>query len=102
MRHLAALWLVMLAVLVALPAQVQAQVPTAEAGAPSFLEVCAEKTEERGRLRYCDDYFRQGLGAGADPVLYLRDRITRLRASHEGQRGGQVPELLTAVYITAF
>jgi hypothetical protein len=105
MRRLAAIWLLLLTALVAVPPQALAQTsPAAQAsaGAPSFLEVCADKTEERGRLRYCDDYFRQGLGAGADPVLYLRDRITRLRASHEASAADKYQSFLTAVYITAF
>lgn len=105
MRYLAALWLVLLTALVAVPPQVQAQTSPAaraSAGVPSFLEVCAEKTEERGRLRYCDDYFRQGLGAGADPVLYLRDRITTLRASQEANAESNYESFLTAVAIVAF
>lgn len=69
---------------------------------PSFIEVCADKTEERGRLRYCDVYFREALGAKADPVLYLRDRITHLRASQEANAEDNYESFLTAVAITAF
>lgn len=62
----------------------------------------ADKSDERGRLRYCDDYFRQGLGAAADPVLYLRDRITTLRASQEANAEDNYESFLTAVAIVAF
>jgi|UniRef100_UPI003BA925DC hypothetical protein len=68
----------------------------------SFVDVCADKSDERGRLRYCDDYFRQGLGAAADPVLYLRDRITTLRASQEANAEDNYESFLTAVAIVAF
>lgn len=68
----------------------------------SFVEACADKSDERGRLRYCDDYFRQGLGAAADPVLYLRDRITTLRASQEANAEDNYESFLTAVAIVAF
>lgn len=35
-------------------------------------------------------------------MLYLRDRITRLRASHEANASEKYQSFLTAVYITAF
>ncbi|WP_349359238.1 phenylalanyl-tRNA synthetase subunit alpha [Stappia sp.] len=80
--------------------------PSAVAQTPaqpqSFLEVCAEKSAERGRLRYCDDYFRDALGPAADPVLYLRDRITSLRASQEASAAENYESFLTAVAIVAF
>lgn len=77
--------------------------PAGGVSAPaSFVEVCAEKSRERGRLRYCDEYFVQGLGAGADPVLYLRDRITVIRAQHEAAAEEKYASFLTAIYLTAF
>lgn len=80
------------------PAPVAAQ----PAEPASFVEVCADKTQERGRLRYCDDYFRQALGPQADTVLYLRDRITTLRASQEVNAESNYESFLTAVAIVAF
>lgn len=76
---------------------------TAQGGAPgSFVELCADKSDERGRLRFCDEYFRQHLGVAADPVLYLRDRITTLRASQEANAENNYESFLTAVAIVAF
>ena len=60
-------------------ADIDERVPTPT----SFMEACAEKIESRGRLRFCDTYFRDKLGTEADALLYLRDRITTLRANHE-------------------
>ncbi|MHC5654887.1 phenylalanyl-tRNA synthetase subunit alpha [Stappia sp. ICDLI1TA098] len=68
----------------------------------SFVDVCADKSGERGRLRFCDAYFRDGLGVQADPVLYLRDRITTLRASQEANAESNYESFLTAVGIVAF
>ena len=68
----------------------------------SFVEVCADKTSERGRLRYCDAYFRDALGPQADAVLYLRDRITTLRASQEVNAESNYESFLSAVAIVAF
>ena len=68
----------------------------------SFVEACADKSQERGRLRYCDAYFREGLGPQADTVLYLRDRITTLRASQEVNAESNYESFLTAVAIVAF
>ncbi|MCC4247140.1 phenylalanyl-tRNA synthetase subunit alpha [Stappia indica] len=68
----------------------------------SFVEACAGKSQERGRLRYCDDYFREALGPQADTVLYLRDRITTLRASQEVNAESNYESFLTAVAIVAF
>jgi hypothetical protein len=68
----------------------------------SFVEACADKTAERGRLRYCDAYFRDALGPQADAVLYLRDRITTLRASQEVNAESNYESFLTAVAIVAF
>jgi len=83
--------------------QMQSQTQAPPRGQPqSFLEVCAEKSAERGRLRYCDDYFRDALGVAADPVLYLRDRITSLRASQEASAAENYESFLTAVAIVAF
>ncbi len=75
-----------------------ARVPTPT----SFLEACAEKIEDRGRLRFCDTYFRQQLGTEADALLYLRDRITRLRAAHESSSAEKYQSFLQAIYIVAF
>ncbi|KZM48349.1 phenylalanyl-tRNA synthetase subunit alpha [Labrenzia sp. OB1] len=68
----------------------------------SFLEACAEKIESRGRLRFCDTYFRDKLGTEADALLYLRDRITRLRAGHEASSAEKYQSFLQAIYIVAF
>ncbi|MBD1544832.1 phenylalanyl-tRNA synthetase subunit alpha [Roseibium aggregatum] len=68
----------------------------------SFVEACAEKSQERGRLRFCDTYFRQKLGTQADALLYLRDRITRLRASHEASAAEKYDSFLSSIYIVAF
>lgn len=68
----------------------------------SFMEACAEKIEERGRLRFCGSYFRDKLGTQADALLYLRDRITRLRASHEESSAEKYESFLQAIYIVAF
>lgn len=78
------------------PAGAQPAQPT------SFVEACADKSQERGRLRYCDAYFREGLGPQADTVLYLRDRITTLRASQEVNAESNYESFLTAVAIVAF
>jgi len=75
---------------------VRVQTPT------SFLEACAEKIESRGRLRFCDTYFRDKLGTEADALLYLRDRITRLRAGHEASSAEKYQSFLQAIYIVAF
>ncbi|TYC49248.1 phenylalanyl-tRNA synthetase subunit alpha [Rhodobacterales bacterium] len=68
----------------------------------SFMEACAEKIENRGRLRFCDTYFRDQLGTEADALLYLRDRITQLRASHEASSAEKYSSFLQAIYIVAF
>ncbi|MBD8892392.1 phenylalanyl-tRNA synthetase subunit alpha [Roseibium litorale] len=68
----------------------------------SFLEACAEKIESRGRLRFCDTYFQEKLGPQADALLYLRDRITGLRASHEAAATEKYNSFLSAVAIVAF
>ncbi|WP_417671123.1 phenylalanyl-tRNA synthetase subunit alpha [Roseibium sp.] len=68
----------------------------------SFLEACAEKIESRGRLRFCGEYFRDKLGTQADALLYLRDRITGLRASHEEAAQQKYDSFLSAIYIVAF
>ena len=68
----------------------------------SFLEACADKIERRGRLRFCDTYFREKLGTEADALLYLRDRITRLRAGHEASSAEKYQSFLQAIYIVAF
>lgn len=68
----------------------------------SFLEACAEKIDARGRLRFCGEYFREKLGTQADSLLYLRDRITRLRASHEAAALEKYHGFLSATYIVAF
>ncbi|MBO6754830.1 MAG: phenylalanyl-tRNA synthetase subunit alpha [Roseibium sp.] len=68
----------------------------------SFMEACAEKIEERGRLRFCGEYFRDKLGTEADAILYLRDRITVLRASHEAAAADKYGSFLSAIYIVAF
>ncbi|NRG16203.1 phenylalanyl-tRNA synthetase subunit alpha [Rhizobiales bacterium] len=92
----------LIAVLLAPMAFAQAIAPKTEAAPRSFTEVCADKSEERGRLRYCDDYFTAALGTSADPVLYLRDRITVLRSQHEAKATESYGSFLTAIYITAF
>ncbi|MTI00043.1 phenylalanyl-tRNA synthetase subunit alpha [Roseibium sp. RKSG952] len=68
----------------------------------SFLEACADKIEERGRLRFCGEYFETKLGSQADALLYLRDRITTLRASHEQSASEKYSSFLSAIYIVAF
>lgn len=68
----------------------------------SFMEACAEKIENRGRLRFCGEYFREKLGTQADALLYLRDRITGLRASHEEAAAEKYKSFLSAIYIVAF
>ncbi|WP_417688138.1 phenylalanyl-tRNA synthetase subunit alpha [Roseibium sp.] len=68
----------------------------------SFLEACADKIESRGRLRFCDTYFREKLGTQADALLYLRDRITGLRASHEEAAKDKYDSFLSAIYIVSF
>ena len=80
------------------PADQDTRVPTPT----SFLEACAEKIESRGRLRFCDTYFREKLGTEADALLYLRDRITRLRAGHEASSAEKYQSFLQAIYIVAF
>lgn len=82
-----------------------AQTADRESRAPtptSFMEACAEKIESRGRLRFCDTYFRDKLGTEADALLYLRDRITRLRAGHEASSAEKYQSFLQAIYIVAF
>lgn len=82
-----------------------AQTADRESRAPtptSFMEACAEKIESRGRLRFCDTYFRDKLGTEADALLYLRDRITRLRAGHEASSTEKYQSFLQAIYIVAF
>ncbi len=68
----------------------------------SFLEACSEKIESRGRLRFCGEYFRDKLGSEADALLYLRDRITTLRASHTESASDKYGSFLQAIYIVAF
>jgi hypothetical protein len=51
---------------------------------------------------FCDTYFRDKLGTEADALLYLRDRITRLRASHETSSADKYESFLQAIYIVAF
>lgn len=68
----------------------------------SFLDACADKIEERGRLRFCGEYFSEKLGTQADALLYLRDRITGLRASHEASAAEKYKSFLSAIYIVAF
>ncbi|WP_150525255.1 phenylalanyl-tRNA synthetase subunit alpha [Roseibium sediminis] len=68
----------------------------------SFMEACADKIENRGRLRFCGEYFREKLGTQADALLYLRDRITGLRASHEEAAAEKYKSFLSAIYIVAF
>lgn len=68
----------------------------------SFMEACADKIESRGRLRFCDNYFRDKLGTEADALLYLRDRITTLRANHEASSTAKYESFLQAIYIVAF
>ena len=86
-----------------LPAAAQtADKDTRVATPTSFLEACAEKIENRGRLRFCDTYFREKLGTEADALLYLRDRITRLRAGHEESSTEKYHSFLQAIYIVAF
>ena len=68
----------------------------------SFMEACADKIENRGRLRFCGEYFREKLGTQADALLYLRDRITGLRASHEEAAAAKYKSFLSAIYIVAF
>jgi hypothetical protein len=62
------------------------------------------RREDRGARppALCDDYFRDKLGTEADAVLYLRDRITRLRASHEASSADKYQSFLQAIYIVAF
>ncbi|WP_269583929.1 phenylalanyl-tRNA synthetase subunit alpha [Roseibium sp. Sym1] len=93
----------LLLVAAALPAAAQtADKDTRVASPTSFLEACAEKIESRGRLRFCDTYFREKLGTEADALLYLRDRITRLRAGHEASSAEKYQSFLQAIYIVAF
>lgn len=68
----------------------------------SFLQACADKIEDRGRLRFCGEYFEEQLGSQADALLYLRDRITGLRASHETSASEKYASFLSATYIVAF
>ncbi len=92
-----------LTLLAAVPASAQtSDLSTRVAKPTSFLEACAEKIEERGRLRFCDTYFREKLGTQADALLYLRDRITKLRAGHEAAAGEKYDSFLNSVYIVAF
>jgi hypothetical protein len=94
---------VLLLVAAVLPAAAQtADKDTRVASPTSFLEACAEKIESRGRLRFCDTYFREKLGTEADALLYLRDRITRLRAGHEASSAEKYQSFLQAIYIVAF
>ncbi|ADZ72160.1 hypothetical protein [Polymorphum gilvum] len=75
---------------------------TAEPAPKSFLDACAAKIDERGRLRFCDAYFRDELGNQADALIYLRDRITGMRAAHEAAAAEKYGSFLTAIYIVAF
>ncbi|TYC67991.1 phenylalanyl-tRNA synthetase subunit alpha [Stappia sp. BW2] len=98
---------IVLAVLLTAAALLPASAQTADkdtrvATPTSFLEACAEKIENRGRLRFCDTYFREKLGTEADALLYLRDRITRLRAGHEESSTEKYHSFLQAIYIVAF
>jgi len=87
----------------ALPAAAQTGDQETRVATPtSFLEACAEKIENRGRLRFCDTYFKDKLGTEADALLYLRDRITRLRAGHEASSAEKYQSFLQAIYIVAF
>lgn len=95
--------LLVLAVAAGMPAAAQTTDQDARVATPtSFLEACAEKIESRGRLRFCDTYFRDKLGVEADALLYLRDRITRLRAGHEASSAEKYESFLQAIYIVAF
>ncbi len=86
-----------------LPAAAQTENQETRVKTPtSFLEACADKIESRGRLRFCDTYFRDALGTEADSLLYLRDRITRLRAGHEASSAEKYQSFLQAIYIVAF
>lgn len=97
------LFTIVLSVLAALPAAAQTKDQSARVVTPtSFLEACADKIEARGRLRFCDAYFREKLGTQADALLYLRDRITGLRASHEEAASTKYDSFLSAIYIVAF
>lgn len=104
MSFLSRLFLLALLVFAAvLPAAAQTSDRESRVATPtSFLEACADKIEERGRLRFCDTYFREKLGAQADALLYLRDRITRLRAAHEASSSDKYDSFLQAIYIVAF
>ena len=94
---------VALSIVAVLPATAQTENVDARVPTPtSFLEACADKIEARGRLRFCDTYFREKLGTEADALLYLRDRITRLRASHEASSSEKYQSFLQAIYIVAF
>lgn len=85
------------------PAQAQTAEQTSISKTPtSFLEACAEKSEARGRLRFCGEYFHDALGPEADALLYLRDRLTRLRATHEASSAEKYQSFLQAIYIVAF
>ncbi len=93
----------MLTVAALLPAAAQTSDQETRVATPtSFLEACADKIENRGRLRFCDTYFREKLGTEADALLYLRDRITRLRAGHEASSAEKYQSFLQAIYIVAF
>ncbi len=95
--------LIMLTFSMGLSSMASAQDALPDAERPlSFVDVCSEKINERGRLRYCDEYFRAALGQEADPILYLRERITSLRANHEANAIQKYESFLTAVSITAF
>ncbi|GAA0779932.1 phenylalanyl-tRNA synthetase subunit alpha [Roseibium denhamense] len=86
-----------------LPAAAQTADQDTRVSSPtSFLEACADKIEDRGRLRFCDTYFREKLGTEADALLYLRDRLTRLRAAHEASSAEKYQSFLQAIYIVAF
>jgi len=94
--------LMVLALSLPAAAQTATETGASDAGGRSFLEACASKIEERGRLRFCDTYFKEQLGAEADALLYLRDRITGLRASHEASAAEKYDSFLSAIYIVAF
>lgn len=92
-----------LTLLAGLPAAAQTGDQETRVASPtSFLEACADKIESRGRLRFCDTYFRDKLGTEADALLYLRDRITTLRAAHEAGSVEKYDSFLQAIYIVAF
>ncbi len=103
-RLIAALALIISLAFVELPQAVAQEKGSSEhvATPTSFLDACADKIETRGRLRFCGEYFRDQLGAEADALLYLRDLITGLRASHEEAAAQKYQSFLSSIYIVAF